>query len=70
MLPETATLASSVALPAQDRAEFVRLLEQALAIDPSADRRHRLANLIAQKRARDLLARVDELIPPVGGPQP
>ena len=64
------TLATSVALPAQDRAEFVRLLEQALAIDPSADRSRRLANLIAQKRARDLLARVDDLIPPVGGPQP
>ena len=63
------TLATAVALPAQDRAEFVRLLEQALSIDPSADPGRRLANLVAQKRARDLLARVDELIPLVGDPQ-
>jgi predicted anti-sigma-YlaC factor YlaD len=64
------TLATAVALPAQDRGEFVRLLEQALAIDPSADPPRRLANLVAQKRARDLLSRVDDLIPPSGGPQP
>jgi predicted anti-sigma-YlaC factor YlaD len=64
------TLATAVALPAQDRAEFVRLLEQALSIDPSADRSRRLANLIAQKRARDLLSRVDDLIPSAEGRQP
>jgi predicted anti-sigma-YlaC factor YlaD len=64
------TLATAVALPAQDRGEFVRLLEQALSIDPSADRSRRLANLIAQKRARDLLSRVDDLIPLVEGHQP
>ncbi len=55
-------LATGVALPAQDRAEFVRLLEQALAVDPDKDPRLRLANLIAQKRARFYLERVDELI--------
>lgn len=64
------TLATAVALPAQDRAEFVRLLERALSIDPSADRSRRLANLIAQKRARYLLARVDELIPAAEGQKP
>lgn len=55
-------LATGVALPAQDRAEFVRLLEQALAIDPDKTPPLRLANLIAQKRARFYLNRVDELI--------
>jgi len=55
-------LATGVALPAQDRAEFVRLLEQALAVDPDREPRLRLANLIAQKRARFYLDRVDELI--------
>ncbi|MGE5814231.1 MAG: TRAP transporter TatT component family protein [Acidobacteriota bacterium] len=64
------TLATAVALPAQDRVEFVRLLERALSVDPSADRTRRLANLIAQKRARFLLSRVDDLIPPTGGPLP
>ncbi|HSL24205.1 MAG TPA: TRAP transporter TatT component family protein [Vicinamibacterales bacterium] len=55
------TLATAVALPAHDRAEFVRLLERALAVDVDADKSRRLANLIAQKRARDLLSRVDDL---------
>jgi len=53
-----------VALSAQDRHEFVSLLERALSVDPDADRSRRLANLIAQKRARTLLARVDELFVP------
>jgi predicted anti-sigma-YlaC factor YlaD len=54
------TLAQTVAVPAQDRAEFVRLLETALAIPP-ADSTYRLANTIHQRRARELLARQDEL---------
>jgi predicted anti-sigma-YlaC factor YlaD len=58
------TLATSVALAAQDRREFVSLLEQALAVDVDTDKSRRLANLIAQKRARDLLARVDDLFVP------
>jgi predicted anti-sigma-YlaC factor YlaD len=57
------TMALSVAVPAEDRAEFVALLEAALAIDVNKEPRWRLANLIAQKRARDLLARADEVIP-------
>lgn len=56
------TLATSVAQPAQDRAEFMRLLEQALAVDPDEAADLRLANLIAQKRARHLLEHVDDLI--------
>jgi predicted anti-sigma-YlaC factor YlaD len=57
------TLATSVALPERNRAEFVRLLEQALAIDPSQSPDNRLAILIGQSRARTLLSRVDELFP-------
>jgi predicted anti-sigma-YlaC factor YlaD len=55
------TLAGSVSLPAQNRAEFTRLLEQALAIDPDANPDTRLPTLIAQQRAKHLLSRVDEL---------
>ena len=55
------TLASSVAQPAKDRAEFERLLRAALAVDVTRRPSLRLANLIAQKRARVLLARIDEL---------
>jgi len=55
------TLASSVSVPAQNRAEFVRLLEQALAIDPEQHPSTQLATLVAQKRARHLLSRVDDL---------
>lgn len=64
------TLANAVALPAQDRDEFVRLLEQALAIDPDRHPSTRLANLIAQRRARHLLSRVDDLFLPTEGRQP
>ena len=55
------TLATSVVQPAKDRAEFERLLRAALAIDISKRPSLRLANLIAQKRARHLLARIDTL---------
>lgn len=55
------TLATSVSQPAKDRAEFERLLRAALAIDVSKRASLRLANLIAQKRARYLLAQIDRL---------
>ncbi len=55
------TFAAAVALPAQDRPEFERLLKLALAIDPDRAPEIRLPSLIAQARARDLLARADEL---------
>jgi predicted anti-sigma-YlaC factor YlaD len=58
------TLAGSVALPAQNRDEFVKLLEQALAIDPEKNPSARLPTLVAQKRARYLMSRVDELFVP------
>ena len=50
-----------MALAAQDRAAFVDLLGRALAVNPEEDKSRRLANLVAQKRARALLARVDDL---------
>ena len=53
-------LATGVAVPAQDRAEFERLLKEALAIDPEKDPSNRLVTLLTQKRARVLLERVDE----------
>jgi predicted anti-sigma-YlaC factor YlaD len=53
-------LATGVAVPAQDRAEFERLLTQALAIDPEKDPSNRLVTLMTQKRARVLLDRIGE----------
>jgi predicted anti-sigma-YlaC factor YlaD len=53
--------AESLALPAQDRAAFELALGQALAIDGARADTPRLANAVAQRRARWLLARVDEL---------
>jgi predicted anti-sigma-YlaC factor YlaD len=53
-------LANGVAVPAQDRAEFERLLKEALAIDPEKDPSRRLVTLITQQRARVLLERADE----------
>ena len=55
------TLATSVAQPAKDRAEFERLIRAALAIDVAKRPSLRLANLIAQKRARYLMSRIDRL---------
>ena len=53
--------AAGVSMPAADRAEFTRLLEQALAIDPDEDTSMRLLNLVNQKRARMLLDHIDDL---------
>ena len=54
--------AEAVSVPKQDRSEFVSLLEKALAVDPDQHQEIRLANLVAQRRARWLLERVDDLI--------
>ena len=56
-------LATGVAVPAQDRAEFEKLLNQALAIDPEKDPSTRLVTMISQRRARALLDQIDTLIP-------
>jgi predicted anti-sigma-YlaC factor YlaD len=53
--------AEGVLVQAQDRAEFTRLLEEVLRADPGEVPRHRLANVLAQRRARALLAHADDL---------
>jgi hypothetical protein len=55
------TFARSFAVAHQDRAAFRAALEAALAIDPDASAPDRLANRLAQARARVLQARADEL---------
>ena len=55
------SLAETVSVQKQDRAEFQSLLHQALAVDPNARPEWRIENLLMQRRARWLLARVDEL---------
>ena len=55
------TFAAGVSVPAEDRAEFEQLLDQALAIDPDEDTSLRLLNLVNQKRARMLLDQADDL---------
>ena len=54
-------LAEAVAVAEQNRAEFLALLDSALAIDADATPTHRLETLILQRRARWLQGRVDEL---------
>jgi len=53
--------AEAVVVRHQDRADFRALLDQALAIEPDAHEAIRLANLVAQRRARWLLDHMDEL---------
>jgi hypothetical protein len=55
------TLAESVSLPEANRTEFERMLRAALAIDIDKTPGLRLANAIAQRHARFLLARTDRL---------
>ena len=55
------TFASSVSAPEKNRGEFERALEQALAVDVTKKPELRLANLVAQKRARFLLANAERL---------
>lgn len=53
------SLAETVAVADQDRQEFERLLREALAFNVDTHPQTRLANLVAQKRARLLLDRVE-----------
>jgi predicted anti-sigma-YlaC factor YlaD len=55
------SFAETVAVSLQDRAEFEKLLDQALAININVLPQQRLANVIAQRRARWLLGRMDRL---------
>jgi predicted anti-sigma-YlaC factor YlaD len=54
--------AEAVSIPRQDGAELRALLERALEVDPDADPRRRLVNLMAHRRARWLLAHADNLV--------
>lgn len=57
------SLAESVCVETRARREFETLLRRALAVEPDARPDWRLANLVMQRRARRLLARIDELFP-------
>jgi predicted anti-sigma-YlaC factor YlaD len=54
-------LATGVSVSNQDRAEFERLLEQALAVDPEKNPSNRLVNIILRRRAAALLEQADVL---------
>ena len=53
--------AEAVLVGEQNRAEFEKMLQQALALDPDSAPSERLPNLIAQRRARWLLSQIDVL---------
>jgi len=53
--------AEGVLVQAQDRAQFTRLLQEVVSFDAETVPRYRLANILAQRRARALLAHADEL---------
>jgi predicted anti-sigma-YlaC factor YlaD len=53
--------AEGVLVQRQDRAEFTRVLEEVVRADPGEVPRYRLANIIAQRRAKALLAHADDL---------
>ena len=55
------SLAENISVQNQDRKEFLELLERALSFDVNSAEKNRLANLIAQKRARQLKARIEDL---------
>ncbi len=53
--------AEGVLVQRQDREEFTRVLEEVLRADPELEPRYRLANILAQRRARALLDHKDDL---------
>jgi predicted anti-sigma-YlaC factor YlaD len=55
------SFAENASLPAQNQAEFQSMLQKALAVDADADPPDRLANLVAQRRARWLLKHTEQL---------
>jgi hypothetical protein len=54
-------LATGVVQNAQDRAEFEKLLKQALAVDPDNSPDTQLVTIITQRRAKSLLENIDSL---------
>jgi predicted anti-sigma-YlaC factor YlaD len=63
-------LATSVARPEGNRADFVELLEKALAIRPEDNPSSQLVILVTQQRARRLLERVDDHFPRIDSRRP
>jgi len=60
------SLAEAVCIPTEAREEFLKLLEQAVAIDPNAVVESRLVNIIMRERAEWLKAHVDDyFLPPL-----
>lgn len=57
------TWAEGVLVARGDRDEFTRALEEVVRADPGEVPRYRLANVLAQRRAKALLAHVDDLFP-------
>ena len=55
------SLAESVSVSEQKKDEFEKLLNEALAVDITKAPDQKLANIIAQRRAKWLLSRIDEL---------
>jgi predicted anti-sigma-YlaC factor YlaD len=55
------SFAEGVLVQQQDRDAFVRTLEEVVRADPGEVPRYRLVNIVAQRRARALLAHVDDL---------
>ncbi len=55
------SLAMAVSVPRQDRAEFEKLMNAALAVDPDANPPERLTTMLLQRRARALLDQIDYL---------
>jgi predicted anti-sigma-YlaC factor YlaD len=55
------TLAEGLSIKEQNLEEFKDLLSKALAVDPDREPNLRLTNVLAQRRARWLLARISEL---------
>jgi predicted anti-sigma-YlaC factor YlaD len=60
-------LASTVSVKNQDAAEFRDLLARALAVDPDASPADRLVNIINQRKARWMLAHIDDYFLGEGG---
>jgi hypothetical protein len=56
-------LAMGISKGKMDRDEFEKLLKQAIEIDPDKDPANRLPTLLTLKRARVLLAHIDDIIP-------
>jgi hypothetical protein len=57
------SLAAHEAVDKQDREQYTKLLNEALAIDPNADKSNRLLTIITQRRAKAMLAQIDTKIP-------